>query len=83
MKEFAALWLQREKEELHARIEKRVEEMFAKGWRDEVRGLIAKYGAEKVKAFPGIGYREIAEAARAAGTSAFPSATWERGYDET
>jgi tRNA dimethylallyltransferase len=62
VRDFTALWLQREKEELHARIEERVEEMFAAGWGDEVRALISKYGVETPKAFPGIGYREIAEA---------------------
>jgi tRNA dimethylallyltransferase len=67
VREFTALWLQREKEELHARIEKRVQEMFALGWEDEVCGLIAKYGVEKVIAFPGIGYRDIAEAAELRG----------------
>ena len=67
VREFTALWLQREKEELHTRIEKRVEEMFAAGWEEEVRELIAQHGVEKVKAFPGIGYREIAEAAELPG----------------
>jgi tRNA dimethylallyltransferase len=67
VKEFTALWLQREKDDLHARIEKRVEEMFASGWENEVRALIAKYGVGKVTAFPGIGYREIAEAAKLPG----------------
>jgi tRNA dimethylallyltransferase len=64
VREFTALWVQREKEELHARIEKRVEEMFAAGWEDEVRGVIAQHGAEKVNAFAGIGYREIAESTK-------------------
>jgi len=67
VKEFTALWLQREKEDLHARIEKRVEEMFAAGWEDEVRGLITRHGIEKVMAFPGIGYREIAGEAQLPG----------------
>jgi tRNA dimethylallyltransferase len=67
VREFTALWVQRQKEELHARIEKRVEEMFTQGWEAEVRGLIAQHGVEKVKAFPGIGYREIAEAAELRG----------------
>lgn len=67
VREFTALWVQREKEELHARIEKRVGEMFSLGWEDEVRGLIARHGAKKVRAFPGIGYREIAEAAELRG----------------
>ena len=61
VRDFTALWLQREKDELHARIEKRVGEMFASGWESEVCGLIAQHGADRVKAFPGIGYREIAE----------------------
>jgi tRNA dimethylallyltransferase len=67
VREFTALWLQREKEELHTRIEKRGEEMFSQGWENEVRGLIARHGVEKVKVFPGIGYREIAEAAELRG----------------
>ncbi len=67
VREFTALWVQREKEELHTRIEKRVGEMFSQGWENEVRALIAQHGAEKVKAFPGIGYREIAEAAELRG----------------
>jgi tRNA dimethylallyltransferase len=59
---FTAYWSQREKAELQAQIEARVEAMFAAGWVDEVRGLIERHGAEAVKGFPGIGYREIAEA---------------------
>jgi tRNA dimethylallyltransferase len=61
VRDFTALWLQRERDDLHARIAKRVEQMFAQGWEEEVRGLIARHGIEKVVAFPGIGYREIAE----------------------
>jgi tRNA dimethylallyltransferase len=61
VKEFAAYWLQREKADLQARIEARVEEMFARGWIEEVRGLVEKWGREKVQGFPGIGYGEIAE----------------------
>jgi tRNA dimethylallyltransferase len=67
VKEFTALWLQREKDDLHARIEKRVEDMFTAGWEEEVRALVAKHGMKKVTAFPGIGYREIAEAAKLPG----------------
>jgi tRNA dimethylallyltransferase len=59
--DFTAFWIEREKAELEARIEARVEAMFAEGWVEEVRGLIAKYGAEAVLSFPGIGYREIGE----------------------
>jgi tRNA dimethylallyltransferase len=58
---FRAFWLQREKEELHARIEERVEAMLAAGWVEEVRGLVSRHGEEAVRAFPAIGYRELAE----------------------
>jgi tRNA dimethylallyltransferase len=59
---FRAFRIEREKGELEIRIGARVKTMFAAGWVDEVRGLIARHGAEAVRAFPGIGYREIAEA---------------------
>jgi tRNA dimethylallyltransferase len=61
VREFTALWLQREKEELHARIEKRVEEMFAQGWVYEVKSLQKNGYYEALRRFPGIGYRDIAE----------------------
>jgi len=60
VKEFTALWIQREKKELHERIEARVEAMFAAGWVEEVRGLVERHGVEAVRSFPGIGYGEIA-----------------------
>jgi len=59
VKEFTALWIQREKAELSQRIEARVEAMFAAGWVEEVRQLIKRYGSTTVQNFPGIGYREI------------------------
>lgn len=62
VRDFRAFWLQREPRELEARIAARVEAMFARGWLDEARGLAARHGWEAVRAFPGIGYREIAEA---------------------
>jgi tRNA dimethylallyltransferase len=61
VREFTAFCIQREKEELHERIAARVDAMFAQGWVEEVRGLIARHGIEAVQRFPGIGYREIAE----------------------
>lgn len=61
VREYEAFWLCREKEDLQARIERRVEAMFAAGWVEEVRGLMKRHGAEAVQNFPGIGYREIAE----------------------
>jgi len=62
VRDFTAIWIQREKAELEARIAARVEAMFAAGWVEEVRGLVERYGIEAVKGFVGIGYREIAEA---------------------
>ena len=61
VKEFTALWIQRKRDELFERIDARVEAMFAQGWVEEVRGLIARYGADAVWDFSGIGYREIGE----------------------
>jgi len=62
VREFTAYWIQRGKEELQQRIEARVEAMFSQGWVEEVRGLVERFGVEAVRAFPGIGYREIAAA---------------------
>jgi tRNA dimethylallyltransferase len=59
--EFTAYWIQRSKEELAQRLVARVEAMFAQGWVEEVRELVARYGAEAVRGFGGIGYREIGE----------------------
>ncbi|MCE0484369.1 MAG: tRNA (adenosine(37)-N6)-dimethylallyltransferase MiaA [Methylacidiphilales bacterium] len=61
VKDFRAFWIQREKDELQERIEARVEEMFARGWVEEVRELVGQYGLEAVRNFAGIGYREIGE----------------------
>ena len=61
VKDFTAIWIQRGREELAARIEARVGAMFAEGWVEEVRGLVERYGAEAVGRFAGIGYREIGE----------------------
>lgn len=49
------------REELHHRIEDRVERMFASGWVDEVNRLRAKYGQLGRTASQAVGYREIAE----------------------
>ena len=66
VREFTALWIEREKAELEARIAARVEAMFSQGWVEEVRGLTQKYGVEAVRRFVGIGYREIVEEDRRA-----------------
>ncbi|HEY0257594.1 MAG TPA: tRNA (adenosine(37)-N6)-dimethylallyltransferase MiaA [Candidatus Methylacidiphilales bacterium] len=73
LKEFTAVWIQREKAELEARIKARVEAMFSAGWVEEVRGLIERHGVEAVRHFPGIGYREIAEMLESQQTVAEPA----------
>jgi tRNA dimethylallyltransferase len=78
MKEYTAVWIQREKAELEVRIAARVEAMFAAGWAEEVRGLVEKYGMEAVLGFAGIGYREIVEGSRNKGVGGTP-ATESRG----
>jgi tRNA dimethylallyltransferase len=70
VRDFRAFWLQRPRAELDARIEVRARAMLAGGWIGEVRRLIARHGAAAVEAFPGIGYREIAQALGAAGGNA-------------
>jgi len=60
VKNFKAVWLQRTREELQGRIETRVQTMLDAGWIGEVRGLMERHGADAVRRFPGIGYREIA-----------------------
>jgi tRNA dimethylallyltransferase len=62
VKDFTALWIQREKSELETRIAARVEAMFAQGWVEEVRGLVERFGVDPVRRFAGIGYAEIADA---------------------
>jgi tRNA dimethylallyltransferase len=47
--------------ELHARINHRVDSMFAAGWVDEVRGLLARYGTLSRTAMQAVGYRELLE----------------------
>jgi len=54
------------REELHARIDARVERMFAHGLVDEVKGLLEKYGTLSRTALQAVGYREIAEYLRGA-----------------
>jgi len=61
VREFTAIWIQREKAELESRIAARVEAMFAQGWVEEVRRLVERNGVEAVRSFAGIGYGEIAE----------------------
>jgi tRNA dimethylallyltransferase len=46
---------------LHRRIDERVEQMFAAGLVDEVRGLLAEYGSLSRTALQAVGYREVVE----------------------
>ena len=76
VREFAAFWIQRDKEELAERIAMRVEARVARDWVEEVRGLVERHGLEAVHRFPGIGYREIGEMLKT-GTPT-EAATWEK-----
>ena len=49
------------REELHQRIDARVEQMFAAGLVEEVRSLLAQYGTLSRTALQAVGYREVAE----------------------
>ena len=49
----------RDRRELYERINRRVDEMFASGWVEEVRTLLSTGYDEDAKPFSGIGYREI------------------------
>ena len=55
VQEFTAIWIQREKDDLHARIEARVGEMFARGWVEEVREqLRTGTASRRYSAFPAL-----------------------------
>lgn len=49
------------RDELHRRIDARVDQMFAAGLVEEVRGLLAKYGTLSRTAVQAVGYREVVE----------------------
>ncbi len=49
------------RELLHARVEKRVDDMFAAGWRDEVKRLIARGVTRDMPSMSAIGYRQLIE----------------------
>jgi tRNA dimethylallyltransferase len=51
--------LQPKREALYGRVHARTEEMLARGWMKEVRGLMESGVPENVKAFDFIGYREL------------------------
>jgi tRNA dimethylallyltransferase len=49
------------RDELHSRIDARVDQMFAAGLVEEVRGLLAKYSSLSRTAVQAVGYREVVE----------------------
>ena len=51
--------LRRDRDELYAQIDERVDEMFQKGLVDEVKKLTEKYGYIETSAFAAIGYKEV------------------------
>ncbi len=53
--------LQWPRDELHRRIELRVDQMFVAGLVDEVRGLLDRYGSLSRTASQAVGYREVLE----------------------
>ena len=56
------------REELHHRIDARVDAMFAAGLVEEVRRLVANYGSLSRTASQAVGYREVMEYLAASGT---------------
>lgn len=55
------------REELHRRIDARVEQMFAAGLVDEVRALVARYGTLSRTAVQAVGYQEVMEVLKGSG----------------
>jgi len=53
-----SIGLTRPREELYARVDARIESMFAAGFLEEVRGLLAKGYSPELPSMSGIGYRE-------------------------
>ncbi len=53
------LGLTRPRPELYARIDARIEAMFASGWVDEVRGLLAKGYSPYLPSLSAIGYQQV------------------------
>ena len=51
--------IERDRKELYANINQRVEKMIEKGWIEEVKNLLAQGFSEKLKPFQSIGYAQI------------------------
>ncbi len=50
-----------ERKDLHRRIDERVEDMFRKGWVEEVKGILSMGYSEDMKPLRAIGYKEIVD----------------------
>jgi tRNA dimethylallyltransferase len=61
------------REQLHQRIDARVEQMFAAGLVAEVRGLVARYGPLSRTARQAVGYREVLELLAGDGAASNPA----------
>ena len=62
--DFVAVSIDYPREELYARIETRVEQMFAYGLMEEVQDLLKNGVTEDMQCMQGIGYKEVAEGLR-------------------
>lgn len=62
--DFTAVSIEYPREKLYARINLRVEQMFAQGLIDEVKGLLNAGVTEDMQCMQGIGYKEVAEGLR-------------------
>jgi tRNA dimethylallyltransferase len=79
VKVFVLTW---PREALHQRIDARVEQMFAAGLVEEVRGLVAKYGTFSRTALQAVGYREVLEYLRGQETGDRRQETHAVGWDK-
>lgn len=68
------LGVRRAREELDARIQRRIEQMFAAGWLDEVRALLAR-GYATTRAMGSVGYKQIHDALATSGPISVPELT--------
>jgi tRNA A37 N6-isopentenylltransferase MiaA len=57
--DFFVIGLTLPRDELYARIDRRVDEMISRGWVEEVRGLLEKGYSPSLPALYSVGYREI------------------------
>lgn len=68
--DFVSVAIAHDRQRLYARINQRVDEMFACGLVDEVKGLMENGVTEEMQCMQGIGYKEVAEGLRVGFTEA-------------